>query len=267
MMIGQLDLGVIALGIFVAWVAPFVFIMAVMTTDAPGSSPGPAYIILGTGVALIALIAWWVDHPFQFLGGIALAAGGFVTYVALSNLKEYLQRRRGRAASPAPVHAKVVETEAGEPIAARQTPRPQPTGRPPATPPKTVRCRLIWNGSEVAHFLDVHGLPSHTDPRTPGGVPPDALPGGRLTFLQGSSANRAFVDWCRSGGAAVRRDGAEKSVAQRTLEIGVEVLSERDVYAAIALHGAAVARVELVAAPQADDKTTYIPLLEVQHAG
>ena len=95
MTIADLDLVAIALGILVAWVAPFVFIMAVMTTDAPGSSAGPAYTIIGIGVALIALLAWWLDHPFQFLGGIALAVGGFVAYVAVSNLREYLQRRRG----------------------------------------------------------------------------------------------------------------------------------------------------------------------------
>ena len=96
MMIGELDVGVIALGIFVAMFAPFVLFMAVMTTDAPGSSPVPAYTIMGGGVALVALIAWWVDHPFQFLGGIALAVGGFGGYVALSNFTEYLARRRER---------------------------------------------------------------------------------------------------------------------------------------------------------------------------
>ena len=99
MMIGGLDLGVIALGIFVAWVAPFVLMIAVMTTDAPGSSSAPAYIIMGIGLALIALLAWRMDHPFQFLGGIALAIAGFVAYLALFNLKESIQRRRQGASN------------------------------------------------------------------------------------------------------------------------------------------------------------------------
>jgi len=96
MMIGDVDLGVIALGIFVAMFAPFVLFIAIMTTDAPGSSPLPAYTIMGGGVALVALIAWWVDHPFQFLGGIALAVGGFGGYVAVGTVIEYFQNRRER---------------------------------------------------------------------------------------------------------------------------------------------------------------------------
>jgi hypothetical protein len=76
MMIGGLDLGVIALGIVVAWVAPFVLMIAVMTTDAPGPSSGPAYIIMGIGLGLIALLASWVDHPLQFFGGMVLAGRG-----------------------------------------------------------------------------------------------------------------------------------------------------------------------------------------------
>jgi hypothetical protein len=131
-----------------------------------------------------------------------------------------------------------------------------------------VRCRLIWNGAEVAHFLDVHGLPPQADPRTPRGAPSDPVSGGSLTFFNGSSANRAFVHWCRSGGEArdAGRHAGARSATQRAVEIGVEVLSERDVYAAITLHGASAARAELVATPQAGDEATYIPVLELRHA-
>jgi hypothetical protein len=50
MMIGELDVGVIALGIFVAMFAPLVLMIAVMSADAPGSSHAPGYMIIGGGV-------------------------------------------------------------------------------------------------------------------------------------------------------------------------------------------------------------------------
>jgi len=252
---------VFLLGIVCGVFAPFVFIIAVMSTDDPRSSSAPAYGIMGAGVAGIALIAWLVERPLQLFAGMALPFVFMIASIIVSNVKEFLLPDRDSVASPAPVPAPApaVQAEAPEPIAARQGPRPQPTGRRPAIPPQQVRCRLVRNGNDVARFLDVQGLPGHADPRATGGPPPDAVSGGTLTFVNGSSANAAFVDWCRSGGDA-------GPGVQRTLEIEVEVLSERDVYAAITLHGATVARVELVA-PQGDNKTTYIPALELRHAG
>lgn len=99
MMTGELDLGVIALGILVAWVTPVVLGMAAMATGAPGASMAPAYIIMGIGLALIALLAWWVDHPLQFFGGIALAVAGFVAFLAVVSLIEYMRDRRERASN------------------------------------------------------------------------------------------------------------------------------------------------------------------------
>ncbi|MGB9369381.1 MAG: hypothetical protein WCE79_25575 [Xanthobacteraceae bacterium] len=89
-MIGEWDLWIIALGILVGCGAPVAFFIVAVATGVN------EHILIGIGVSLIALIAWQLDHPFQFLGGIALPVGGFVAFVALSNLKEYLQRGRER---------------------------------------------------------------------------------------------------------------------------------------------------------------------------
>ncbi|TMI99813.1 MAG: hypothetical protein E6G97_21285 [Alphaproteobacteria bacterium] len=182
MMIGPVDAGVIALGIFFGMLAPFVFVMAIMSTDAPGSSATPAYTVMGGGVVLIALIAWWVDHPFQFFGGMALP----FAYMFVAPLLERLWGNN--------------ETAAPEP------------------PPRPIPCVLAWDGREVAKFEAGEGLPPETHPDTRSRVQPThgSADAGTLTFRRGSSRNADFVQWCESGGA---RRGAARNAAAIGVQI------------------------------------------------
>ena len=237
MMIGELDVGVIALGIFVAMFAPLVLMIAVMSADAPGSSHAPGYMIIGGGVALVALIAWWVDHPFQFLGGIALAVGGFGGYVALSNFNEYLARRREETAAPEP-------------------------------PRRSLPCALMWAGIEVARFEAGEGLPPETDPDLSYRVPTThgSADAGTLTFRSGSSRDADFVQWCASGGTrGAPQSNASGAAVAMPREIGVQIFNDGKKVAEITLKAARPSQFEVAAAAAPAGDATEIALLTLEY--
>jgi hypothetical protein len=239
MMMGGVDVGVIALGILVPIFAPFVLMIAIMSADAPGSSRAPGCIMIGGGLALVALIAWWVDHPFQFLGGIALTVGGFVAYVAVFNLKEHLQRRGDRK--------EIAKSE------------------PPREP---VPCALVWDGVQVAEFEAGEGLPAETDHNFSyrGQSTHGSPEAGTLTFRRGSTRNVEFVRWCESGGtrlaAQPKATGAALSIPG---DIDVQIFNQGKKIAEITLKDARCSQFEIRAGAGPSRDAVGIKVLTIEY--
>lgn len=202
----ELDLGIVALGIAIGLFAPFVFVLAIMTGDAPGSSSGPFFTIVGLGLAAIALIAWLASHPLQFFGGIALP----FAFLLASPIFARLRGSRKEIAQPEP-------------------------------PRQPVPCSLVWGGIQVSEFEAGEGLPPETDPNSRFGVQSThgSADSGILTFRRGSTRNIQFVQWCKSRGPrlAANAPGAAPSIPK---EIDVQISNDGKKVAEINLTSLAI---------------------------
>ena len=91
MMVGEVDVGIIALGILVVCVAPFVFFITASLTGVDDLA------LQGIMLLVIGLFALCLNHPFQFLAPIALGVSVYVIAETADWVRMYLQRRRERS--------------------------------------------------------------------------------------------------------------------------------------------------------------------------